>query len=493
MADLEQYVDAVIDQQDRELMREASACLSAGAHRAAYITVWLACAESIRRKFTEAAVRDGRAAGVVREIQRREAQHKAVDRLLIDKALEYGFISDAEAMRLCHIYENRNVFGHPYEERPSDQLVITAACEAVDIVLGRPVALREGYLTDQAGRITTDRTFLFDDAQVVEQYARLVHSRSAVDRRTYFIAKLLDGFDGVFADHSLEVLQRRGIWFLRAFLLADPTIFDSWDPAEHLPDHQTSLPGILAHPELFGLVSEHGRDIVVNVLVQQTSNDPSYLRLLEDLRAKNLLLDRHKLMLRELIDRAPLSQLASSGLSLSVWWQRIVAQLKSHTWDIQNDAMLTLSRVGREAILQLGYDVQQELGRNLTQAAEGDAYRAVNFVGRMGVSGDPWSVPLVRGIVLEAFAHEDGTLRLKMRQLRSILRTLSAVPEDHRNAIIDAVSAALRDGQPRHGYMFAHERPKAIEIVQQAAGEAGLEEVARLIPPLEAVKVSADF
>lgn len=144
MPDLESYVDAVLEEEDKVLLREASECLAAGANRAAYITVWLSCAESLRRKFFEAAVQDHQAGAIARSIQQREAQHKATDSLLIEKAKDYGFISDAEATRLRHIYENRNVFGHPYEESPNDQLVVTAASEAVDMVLGRPVALREG-------------------------------------------------------------------------------------------------------------------------------------------------------------------------------------------------------------------------------------------------------------------------------------------------------------------------------------------------------------
>ena len=118
-------------------------------------------------------------------------------------------------------------------------------------------------------------TFLADDAGVVREYARIVHARSASACRAFFLAKLLDGFDSVFADPSLDVLQRRGVWFVRAFLLADPAAFETWDAADQLPDHQTSLPGILGHPELFVLVSDHARDIVVNVLIQRAAGDPS--------------------------------------------------------------------------------------------------------------------------------------------------------------------------------------------------------------------------
>ncbi len=200
MPDLKAYVEAVLADEDRVLMQEASDCLAAGAHRAAYITVWLATAESLRRKFVEASARDGQAAAIVGEVQRREAQHKAVDALLIDKAKEYGFVTDAERTRLRHLYENRNVFGHPYEQRPSNQLVETAASEAVDIVLGRPVALREGYLATQVQRLTADATFLSDDESAVAEYARAVHARSADDRRLWFVKKMWRALDSVFAD-----------------------------------------------------------------------------------------------------------------------------------------------------------------------------------------------------------------------------------------------------------------------------------------------------
>ena len=64
--------------------------------RVAYIGVWLAIAEGLRRKFTDMAPRDNVAARHLGEIEAREAQHKAIDAMLIRKAGEYGFVTDAE-------------------------------------------------------------------------------------------------------------------------------------------------------------------------------------------------------------------------------------------------------------------------------------------------------------------------------------------------------------------------------------------------------------
>jgi len=76
MADLDSYMDEVLEEQDKILLREASHCLRTGARRAAYITVWLATAEALRRKFFLAQTFDGQAGQIVGLIQQREADHK---------------------------------------------------------------------------------------------------------------------------------------------------------------------------------------------------------------------------------------------------------------------------------------------------------------------------------------------------------------------------------------------------------------------------------
>jgi len=349
----------------------------AGARRAAYITVWLAIAESLRRKFSEAAVRDHRAANVVRQVNRREEQHKAVDHLLLDKAKEYGFITDAEFTQLEHIYENRNVFGHPYEEAPSDLAVEAAAEAAVTIVLGRPVALREGYLSDQVRRLTAEQTFLNDDETRVAEYAAVVHSRSAPDLRLWFIRKLLAALEAVFADPALDVLRRRGEWFLRAFLLTDLTIFMTWDPVDDLPNHLAILKTVLADARLFPSATNHAQDIVVNALVQGATTDPEWLQLLEALSAAQVLRTEHESVLDEALTQWPVRQIVRSRLPLSRFWLRIVEELSVHNYYRQNDAIGAWETAGLDQTESLEPPAQEALGRNLMQAAEGGARKAI--------------------------------------------------------------------------------------------------------------------
>lgn len=490
MADLEEYIQRVLDDEDNVLLAEASDCLLAGAHRAAYITIWLATAESLRRKFREAAVRDGQAGAILAQIQQLEDQHKAVDGVLIKKAKEYGFITDAEATRLQHLYENRNVFGHPYEQRPSEQLVRTAASEAVDIVLGRPVALREGYLSQQVNRITSDTTFLSDDEDAVMEYAQVVHGRSAADRRIWFLRKLFSALDGVFADPSTDRLQRRGIWFVRAFLEADLNILNQWDAVDDLPDHRRVLAVVLAVDSIFGQLSVHAQDIVVNVLLQEASTDSSYLRMVDELSKAGVLRQVHQAGLDRVIDEFPRRRLFASDLPLRTYFRRVIETLTTYSWDAQNEAIPALGNAGPTGVGDLANDDQENLGRNVMQAAEGNAWAAIDFLDDLAITSPQWPPAFVRGVVMEPFANEAGELRLKTRQMvRALLGGLRAVPEDDRPDLVREIIDAIRSGQPRIEWEFRRDRDRATAALREMTDQSDLAMLADIADALDAVPV----
>ena len=97
--------------------------------------VWLTCAESLRRRFNEAKTRDNDAGRIAGEIEKRESDHRAVDKNLLDEGRNYGFISDSGKTVLTHIYEKRCIFAHLYEEAQSGEHLTEAASAIVELVL----------------------------------------------------------------------------------------------------------------------------------------------------------------------------------------------------------------------------------------------------------------------------------------------------------------------------------------------------------------------
>ena len=77
MLDLSTYADQILSAEDKPLFEEATRAAQAGALRAAYVMIWLSCAESLKRRFREAQKRDGAAGKVVGQIVQKESEHKA--------------------------------------------------------------------------------------------------------------------------------------------------------------------------------------------------------------------------------------------------------------------------------------------------------------------------------------------------------------------------------------------------------------------------------
>src|SRR5579859_3141074 len=111
MADLSKYTAGILTEDDRPLFQEAVVSALHGAPRGAYILVWIACAEGLKRKFHEAALRDSKANKVLGDIAQKEAQQKSVDLFILSSAKDYGFIDDVGFQRLEYVYKMRCIYG----------------------------------------------------------------------------------------------------------------------------------------------------------------------------------------------------------------------------------------------------------------------------------------------------------------------------------------------------------------------------------------------
>ena len=165
VVDLSDYANNILASEDHPLFDDAVEAGKAGALRAVYVMIWLACAESLKRRFREAQKRDGAAGRIVGEIETKEREHKAVDKFVLEKAHEYGFISDSGHTILNHVYEMRCLYGHPYEEAPSQEQVSHAAAVVVEHVLSKPVKLRHGFGKQLLKNLLEDRSYLDDHSR----------------------------------------------------------------------------------------------------------------------------------------------------------------------------------------------------------------------------------------------------------------------------------------------------------------------------------------
>lgn len=470
-ADLSQYIARIDSNEDRVLMEEASAAYGSGASRVAYLAIWLSAAEGLKRRFRELASRDDAAGAIVSKFEQKEERKEAIDAFLLRRAGEYGLITAAEQTRLEHVYENRNVFGHPYEQRPSNEAIQAAAADVVEIVLGRPALLRRGYLDEQVRRLVNEPAFLDDLEDPVHEFASEVFSRAAPDLRLTFLQRLWSELEPLIADASADRYVRRGIWFSQAFLRSSlEEGIGEWDAVDDVTRCPGVLSRVLADVNLFGRLSDHAQDIVVGTLLADGGAAVARLELIASLRASGALRGRHVERFDATIADMPFATLVATGLPLRWYPDRVIEELDSHNWYRQNPAAVALRNADAGELQRLDRPVLIGLGRSTLQAAEGTAGDAMALVQESAAEDLAWPAGFIEGLITECFVNERGQVRLKLRVAKDALGSLRWYSDLERQQIVRVVSDQARDGAPKWSD-FETELPKANELLREVQAE----------------------
>ena len=449
--DLSKYANDILATQDHPLFDDAVEAAKVGALRAAYVMIWLACAESLKRRFREAQVRDNAASKIVGEIENMERQHKAVDKFLLDKAHKYGFVSDSGRTVLSQIYEMRCIYGHPYEEAPSHEKVTDAAAALVELILSKPIKLRHGFGKQLLESLLTDRNYLDDHEPAVAASAKNILPRLDESIHAWLLDEYWKALDKLWDDSSMAVFSRRGMWFCRAVLTeACNTIFthDDWhDRSGRFPKTLINVCSIVG---VFKDIGERAQDSLVGAVLDESKTRPSALTHLEGLNNGGALSERQQKRFSEGVSELILGTVPASGLSTKTCYTKLIDELKSHNWYIQNPAIEMVVSNGPDQATELTEEQQVNLGRNILQAADGAAASAIDFLETLSSGATDWPYGVVRGIALESFTNEKNEIRLKDRRLNLVLSVLERRDCVQRNELIAQIAASVDVGTPKY-------------------------------------------
>lgn len=466
MVDLKRYAAQILADEDHPLFDDAVQAAKVDALRAAYVMIWLACAESLKRRFREAQQRDGAAGRIVGDIEAKEKEHKSVDKLVLDKAKEYGFLSDPAHTVLNHVYEMRCLYGHPYEAAPSPEQVSHAAAVVVEYVLSQPVKLRHGFGNQLLASLLGDRTYLDDQEAAVAAFAKDIIPRLDERIHGWFLDKYWEGLEKLADDSSMAAFFRRGMWFCCTMLAeigVDAYSHDEWH--DRISRFPKTLMRVCGTTEVFGNIGKRAQDSLVGAVFAEADTRGSVLKHLERLHDGGVLSKRQQERFDEHVARMSSSALRSSGLSTKSCYSRIVAAMASHDWYIQNPAIDLVVSNGPKHAAELGKDQQVNLGRNILQAGEGTAKSANEFLEALSRDGAAWPSHVLRGIALESFTNEKNEIRFKDRHLSEVLTALSHLKVTQRKEIIAEVAASVDAGTPKRR-VDAEDFTQVIEVLE---------------------------
>lgn len=439
MADLSKYAAKILTEDDRPLFQEAVAAALHGAPRGAYILVWIACAEGLKRKFHEAAVRDAQANRILGDIAQKEAQQRSVDMLILSSAKGYGFIDDVGFQKLEYVYKMRCIYGHPYETAPDDEELANAAAVVVGEVLGKPTLLKHGYVQSLIDKLFSDINYLEHSEASVRSFAREMTTRIAPVVYGYLLEKYVEKLEPSYDDASLEVILERGLWFLNEFLLSVGCDFYS---AEQWHNFIAKYPImtqriILSSGSLFESVGERAKDYIVSYTIMYASDRPSRLKRVEKFLDDGLLSDEQKGRLRNV----DIVTIKAADLRISTCYDTIIAALESHNWYKQNPAVKLIEAKSKSEIAALSPEQQEQLGRNILQAADGATSSALAYLSAVCTDPSDLEQPFLKGLIFEAFVNEKLEFRLKEECMTIVLGLLTS-QKDIEAELVEAINAS---------------------------------------------------
>ncbi len=234
------YLEKIYSNEDLPLFEDAIKAAKIGALRAAYIMIWLSCAESLKRRFKEAAKRDHSAGRTVGAIKEKEDKHKSVDKFILDRAKCYGFISNSEHTTLTHIYTKRCIYGHPYEEEPSVEDVVYAATKVIEYVLSKPVKLKHSFGEQLIKDLLEEKSYIDNLRESVELFAEGIVPKIDKSICEWLLNKYWKELERFSNDPSLAIFFDREIWFSLSMLMqVGVSVFshDDWHTKIHQFPH----------------------------------------------------------------------------------------------------------------------------------------------------------------------------------------------------------------------------------------------------------------
>ena len=383
---------------------------------------------------------------IVGQINLKEGQQKAVDRYLLDQAREYGFLSETGHTLLEQVYEMRCIYGHPYEEAPSQEKVIDAAATVVEQVLSQPVKLRQGYGRQLLKSLLEERNFLDDQQSAVTVFTKDILRRLDEHIHMWLLTAYWEELEKLSDDPSMAIIFRRGVWFSRTMLSkVGVAVLNDDDWHANSGRFPKTLMRVCSAPDVFTRIGELAQNSLVGSVLDESRTHASVLTCLERLYNAGELSQRQQERFIKHVSDMQISDVRASGLSTKTCYIKLVDAMRSYDWYIQNPAINLIVSNGPSQAAQLSEDEQVNLGRNILQSADGKAKSAVGFLHRL--SGEPnWPIDVVRGIVLESFTNENNEIRPKDRHLGLVLSILDQLDDEQRDDLVADIIASINAG-----------------------------------------------
>lgn len=433
-------------------------------------------------------LRAGQMARWVSETDRLEADGVTIDQRLLDRAKASGLVSEPEFKKLSYLKDMRNSFAHPTGAAPTAAEVSAALQVAVDVVLSRPPLLGHGFARELTETLFTDLHFLDDVEDKVTSYVDQLRPLLQPDVLPWLVEQIVTRLDPILADPQLAVFARRAIWFgCQLLATADVDASPRWRIERMLSGHPLAACLIAGDVRIFPRLGPRLGDMIFGWLAEPAPAgkvmQPSVvaLTMVVSLDDAGLLDERQQQRLTNAIGNISYSIL-EQGAPFRIWARRVIDELGTHNWYVQNPAAAALNSVGPNAIGSCSASVLESLGRSLLSAADGTATEAQALISRLlNRDGREWPIAFIKGLLLETVLREDGTFRVKPDLLPKVAEIVVGHPAGE--AIISEVAHAIRDAASGNDAFDLLYRVRQLDAIKTSVGDQAVRALADAARP----------
>ncbi len=371
---IEQYEKAVYNSEDRVLFSDAAICAKNGALRAAYIMIWLSCAESLKRKIIAVANSNhAQAQKAVKQIEEKEAKNNSVDRYILEQACNLEIISKISKEKLEHIYEMRCVYGHPYNEEPLPEQILNAAAVAVDAVLAHPTRLKQAYAKESIIKFTTKKEYIPDYKESVENYAiNTFLPMLSQEIYGFFLKEYWSKMESDMLNPDYMLFTNRCKWIslctLDYAIKSNYSIFNVKEWHDIVNRFTDILIEILEDfPSLFKVIGTDAQNSLIVHVSEKAKTRPYALRVLEQIYNDGLLNSKQTEMMFRFIKTCPSRTIYHSRITFELICDRVCSDLASCIYTVTNEAYDYFRDISAENIASLEPRKQELMGIKFVQ------------------------------------------------------------------------------------------------------------------------------
>lgn len=446
----EELLRKVDNEQDRVLLKEAVLALDGGALRAAYVMTWIACAESIKRRLRECANWDKEAESILTQIKGLENNQKAIDGKLVDFAKAVGVVDDIESGQLATIYQNRNIYGHPYERTPTRAEVISAIELVCEAVLFKPIRYKHKFIKELQGDLFHTRNFLDDTNGAVDEFVdNFVLKRIDPSVYVILINRCVQQLENIYGDKLNDVYFRR-VSRLCQTLIVHGCLFGGWTSDEwhqRLNRFPNAMHGLCSHVEIIKCMDERARNTWLANAIERAEMYPAEFEFLHSVKECALLTNRQIELLHSGIRKCTGYALAQTKIPLNKLFSIIKPKFSAYNYTLVNDAFEFIFGRNFDELSTLTVDDMKCLGASLVMAANRGAYSVQSIL--RSIEGWERKVPLcvVDGMLNGTFIASDGRICVLRAVYENILKWIETIEPESVRGMLEQVAGRIDAAQ----------------------------------------------